>query len=74
MYTQNGELGITLSIKRRFNKIKSLHIQMIVAMLLASIIPLLMVTVQFINGYREQEKQRWQSHVQELCADFANRI
>ena len=44
-----------MSTKRRFKKANSLHVQMIFAMLLASIIPLLIVLVQMMNGYREQE-------------------
>lgn len=63
-----------MSTKRRFRKANSLHVQMIFAMLLASIIPLLIVLVQMMNGYREQEKKEWQGKVKELCADFANRI
>ena len=74
MYIPSGEWDIILITKRRFHKINSLHVQMIVAMLLACIIPLLMVSVQFMNGYREQEKQKRQNQVQELCADFSNRI
>ena len=63
-----------MSTKRRFRKTNSLHVQMIVAMLLVCIIPLLVVSMQMTNGYREQKKKEWQTKVKELCADFANRI
>ncbi len=61
-----------MSTKRR--KANSLHVQVIVALLLACIIPLAVVAVLFVNSYREQITQEQQSEVQELCADFANRI
>ena len=74
MYIPSGEWDITLSIKKRLHRINSLHVQMIVAMLLACLIPLAMVYLQLVNSYREQERQEWQSRVKELCADFSNRI
>lgn len=63
-----------MSTKRRFRKANSLHVQMIVALLVACLIPLVVVCLLFVNSYREQQKQELQSKVQELCADFANRI
>ena len=63
-----------MSTKRRLRKANSLHVQVIVALLLACIIPLAVVAVLFVNSYREQTKRSIQSEVQELCADFANRI
>ena len=39
-----------MSTKRMLKKANSLHVQMIFAMLLASIIPLLIVLVQMMNG------------------------
>ena len=74
MYIRNGEWGIILSIKRRSGKANSLHVQVIFALVLACIIPLAVVAVLFVNSYREQVKQERLSKVQELCADFANRI
>lgn len=63
-----------MNTKGRTKKANSLHVQMIVALLLASMIPLVVVSILFVNSYRTQEKQELQSNVQELCADFANRI
>ena len=63
-----------MSTKRRLRKANSLHVQMIFALLLACVIPLAVVSALFINSYREQNRQELQSEVQELCADFANRI
>lgn len=63
-----------MSTKRRLQKANSLHVQMIFALLLACIIPLVVVTVFFLNSYKEHTKQELQEKVQELCADFANRI
>lgn len=63
-----------MNIKRRFQRANSLHVQVIVALLLASMIPLAVVSALFVNSYREQDKQKLQGQVQELCADFANRI
>ena len=63
-----------MSTKRRLRKANSLHVQMIIALLLACVIPLAVVSALFINSYREQSRQKFQGKVQELCADFANRI
>ncbi len=63
-----------MNIKNNFQKANSLHVQVIVALLLACLIPLVMFSGMFVNSYREQEKQELQEQVQELCADFANRI
>ena len=63
-----------MSTKRRLKKANSLHVQVIIALLFACMIPLLIVSMLFINSYREQRRQERQSKVQELCADFANRI
>jgi len=63
-----------LSTKRRARKVNSLHVQVIFAMVLACVLPLTVVAVLFVNSYREQTKQEMRSKVQELCADFANRI
>ena len=63
-----------MNIKRRSGKANSLHVQVIVALVLACIIPLAVVAVLFVNSYREQTKQERLNKVQELCADFANRI
>ena len=63
-----------MNTKKRIRKANSLHVQVFVALLLASMIPLLVASVLFVNSYREQRKQEWKSDVQELCADFANRI
>jgi Na+/phosphate symporter len=43
-------------------------------MVLACILPLTVVAVLFVNSYREQTRQEMRGKVQELCADFANRI
>jgi len=63
-----------LSTKRRLRKANSLHVQVILALLLSCIIPLAVVSYLFVNSYRNQSKQELQGKVQELCADFANRI
>lgn len=63
-----------MSTKRRLRKANSLHVQMIFALVLACIIPLAVVAVLFVRSYKEQTKQAHQGEVQELCADFANRI
>jgi len=63
-----------LSTKRRARKVNSLHVQVIFAMVMACILPLAVVAVLFVNSYREQTKQEMRGKVQELCADFANRI
>ena len=74
MYIPSGEWDIILSTKRRLRKANSLHVQIIFALVLACIIPLTVVGVLFVNSYRRQVKQELQGKVQELCADFANRI
>lgn len=63
-----------MSTKRRVRKANSLHVQVIFALVLACIIPLAVVAVLFVNSYREQTRQELQMKVQELCADFSNRI
>jgi len=63
-----------LSTKKRSGKANSLLVQVIFAMVLACILPLALIAVLFVNSYREQTKQTQQGKVQELCADFANRI
>ncbi|MBQ7864139.1 MAG: two-component sensor histidine kinase [Lachnospiraceae bacterium] len=63
-----------MSTKRRARKANSLHVQVIFAMVLACILPLAVVAVLFVNSYREQTRQEMRGKVQELCADFANRI
>ena len=63
-----------MSTKRRLKKANSLHVQMIFALVLACVLPLAVVATVFIRGYREQRNQELQNQVQELCADFANRI
>lgn len=63
-----------MSTKRRLRKSNSLHVQMIFALVMACIIPLVVVAVLFVHSYMEWEKQELQGEVQELCADFSNRI
>ena len=63
-----------MSTKKRSGKANSLLVQVIFAMVLACILPLALIAVLFVNSYREQTKQTQQGKVQELCADFANRI
>ena len=63
-----------MSTKKRSRKANSLHVQAIFALVLACVIPLTVVAILFVNSYREQTKQERLSKVQELCADFANRI
>ncbi len=63
-----------MSTKRRLRKANSLHVQMICSLLLACVIPLVVVFVLFVNSYEKQIRQTKQGEVQELCADFANRI
>ncbi len=63
-----------MSTKRRLRKASSLHVQVIISLVLAAVIPLAVVSVLFINSYAEQVRQTKQGEVQELCADFANRI
>ena len=73
MYTQSGEWDIILNIKK-LHKANSLHVQVIFAMLLVCMIPLIAVSVQFVNGYRTSETAEWKNEVMELCVDYANRI
>lgn len=63
-----------MNTKRRAHKANSLHVQVIFAMVFACILPLAVVAVLFVTSYREQTRQDTQRKVQELCADFANRI
>lgn len=63
-----------MSIKRRLHKANSLHVQLIFALVLACVLPLTGVAVLFINSYKKQTIQEMQEKVQELCADFSNRI
>jgi len=63
-----------LSTKRRLRKANSLHVKMIFALVLACILPLAAVVAVYVNSYKEQRRQELKSQVQELCADFANRI
>ena len=65
---------MTLSTKRRLQKANSLHVQVFFALVLACIIPLIVVSGLFINSYQRQRRTERQNNVQELCADFANRI
>ena len=63
-----------MNIRSRIGKANSLHVQVIIALLLACLIPLVIVFILFMNNNRELEKQELQTKVQELCADFSNRI
>lgn len=63
-----------MSTKKRVRKANSLHVQVIFAMVLACVLPLTVIGVLFVRSYREQTRQTMQAKVQELCADFANRI
>ena len=63
-----------MSTKRRLQKANSLHVQVFFALVLACIIPLIVVSGLFINSYQRQRRTERQNNVQELCADFANRI
>jgi len=74
MCIPSGEWDITLSTKRRLRKANSLHVQVIFALVMACIIPLAVVAVLVVNSYNERERQELQGKVQELCADFSNRI
>ena len=74
MYILSGEWDIILSTKRCFGKANSLHVQIIISLILACIIPLTVVAVLFVRSNRQQTKQETQNQVLELCADFANRI
>ena len=63
-----------MNTKRRLQKANSLHVQVIIAMFLACLIPLTGVFVLFVNNTKEQKKQELQKQVRELCIDFSNRI
>ena len=74
MYIQSGELDIILNIKPKWKKGNTLQIQMILVMSLACIIPLVIVSILLLNGYRKQEIHKKQEQALEFCIDFANRI
>ena len=63
-----------MNTNRRARKANSLHVQLILVMVLSCVFPLVAVSVLFVNSYRGHIKQEVQGKVQELCADFANRI
>lgn len=63
-----------MSTKRRLKKANSLHVQMIFALVLACLLPVAAVTAVYVNSYREQRSQEQRIRIQELCADFSNRI
>ena len=63
-----------MNTNRRARKANSLHVQLILVMVLSCVFPLVAVSVLFVNSYRGHIKQEVQDKVQELCADFANRI
>ena len=63
-----------MSTNKRARKGNSLHVQLIFVMVLSCVFPLVAVSVLFVNSYRGHIKQEIQGKVQELCADFANRI
>ena len=63
-----------MSTKRRLHKANSLHVQVIIALLLACAIPITVVAVLFVNSYRIHSEREIKEKVHRLCADFANRI
>lgn len=74
MYIQSGELDIILNIKVKWKKVHSLQVQMILAMTVVCILPLIIVSILLVNGYQKQEISKKQEKILELCVDFANRI
>lgn len=74
MYIQSGEWDIILNIKKKWKKAKTLHAQMIFVMFFVCIIPLLIMSIVLVKGYRTQEIAKRQEKALELCIDFANRI
>ena len=74
MYIQNGESDIILNIKVKWKKANTLQFQMIVAMTIVCIVPLIIVSIVLVNGYQQQEIREKQEKVLELCIDFSNRI
>ncbi len=63
-----------MSTKKTFQKANSLHVQVFIALVLACIIPLLIVSSLFVSSVQKQRRAEIKGKVQELCADFANRI
>ena len=63
-----------MNIKKHFRKVTSLHVQLIFAMLLLCIVPVVIVSIQIVSNYHDREKKAMQTEARELCADFANRI
>lgn len=63
-----------MSTKKPFQKANSLHVQVFIALVLACIIPLLIVSSLFVSSVQKQRRAEIKGKVQELCADFANRI
>ena len=74
MYIQSGEWDIILNIKKKWKKANSLSTQMIFAMILVCIIPLIVISVSLVRGYHKQEIKKRQEKALEFCIDFANRI
>lgn len=74
MYIRSGELDIILNTKPKWKKRNTLQVQMMLAMGLVCIIPLVIMSILLVNGYRKQETHKKQEKVLELCVDFANRI
>ena len=74
MYIQSGEWDTILNIKTKWKKANTLHAQMIFAMFFVCIIPLIIMSIALVKGYRTQEIEKRQEKVLELCVDFANRI
>ena len=63
-----------MNIKQWLRKANSLHVQVLLAMFLACMIPLAGVIALFVNSTKDQKQQELQKQVQELCVDFSNRI
>ena len=74
MYIPSGEWDIILNISRKWKKANSLSTQMIFAMILVCIIPLIVMSVSLVRGYHKQELKKRQEKALEFCIDFANRI
>lgn len=63
-----------MSTKKPFQKANSFHVQVFIALVLACIIPLFLVSSLFVSSVQKQQWTEKKDKVQELCADFANRI
>lgn len=74
MYIRNGALDIILNIKNHLRKLNRMQIQVLVALLILCILPLIAVSARAVQNYRQEELQEKYAEAVQLCHDFSSRV